>query len=119
MKRTLILFILLILILSMTGCGGTAEKSEVDAVVTKLQYNPPKQYTSIEYNFVLKMPMVTSHTKPAEYLITISYEDTSITYDNEKLFETAKEGDTITMILVKKYDKNNKLVSKSLRYPNS
>ena len=119
MKRTIILFTLLVLILSLTGCGGTVEKSEVDAVVTKLQYNPPKSYPSIEYNFVLKMPMVTSHTKPAEYLITISYEDISVTFDDKKLFESLKEGDTITMVLVKKYNKNNKIVSKSLQYPNS
>lgn len=119
MKRTIILFTLLVLILSMTGCGGTVEKSEVDAVVTKLQYNPPKRYTSIEYNHILEMPMVTSHTRPAEYLVTISYEDISVTFDDQKLFESLKEGDTITMVLVKKYNKNNKIVSKSLQYPNS
>ncbi len=119
MKRTIILFTLLVLILSLTGCGGTVEKSEVDAVVTKLQYNPPEDYISPEYNFILKMPMLTLHTRPAEYLVTISYEGISVTFNDQKLFESLKEGDTITMVLVKKYNKNNKIVSKSLQYPNS
>mgnify|MGYP000516744321 FL=1 len=56
-------------------------------------------------------------THPARYLVTISYEDVSETFNDRNLYENVKEGDTIQMVLYKGYDKDDNLIKQTLQFP--
>lgn len=110
MKRfTLLLAIIMCVIL--TGCQSVIvrEKNDVYATVTEVQYKD----SSVWYNPALKMPQVL----PEKYLVTISYEGISETFDNKTLYESVKEGDTIQMILCSDYDENGNLIKQTLEIP--
>lgn len=54
---------------------------------------------------------------PAKYLVTITYQTLSITCDNESLFNSVKQGDSINMTLCNSYDKNHNLINQQLSLP--
>jgi hypothetical protein len=116
MKR-FVLLVAIIMCTILTGCQliEKEEKINVNAEVTDMQY---------ERSYVTKRPMKMGETytyvsqrHPARYLVTISYEDVSETFNDENLYESVKEGDTIQMILYKGYDKNDNLIKQTLQFP--
>lgn len=111
MKRFTVLLAIIIMCVVLTGCQSVIvrEKIEVSATVTEMQY----EVSLVWYNPALKMPQVL----PAEYLVTISYEDISETFDDQTLYESVKEGDTIQMILCKDYDEDGNLIKQTLQFP--
>lgn len=110
MKRFTVLLAIIICVV-LTGCQSviTMEKVEVSATVVEMQYED----SLIWYNPALKMPQ----SLPAEYLVTISYEDISQTFNNQTLYESVNEGDTIQMILCKEYDEAGNLIRQTLQFP--
>ena len=116
MKR-LITFLTIILCVILTGCNpvDAEEKLEVTATVTDMQYKD---------SYITMMPVYTgefvtfvSQTHPAQYLVTICYEDVSETFNNKSLYERVKKDDTLQMILYKGYDKDNNLIKQYLSLP--
>ena len=103
----------------LTGCQSVTviEKSDVSATVTKMQYEA--SYTAFipMYNAATKTTMYLPSEQPEQYLVTINYESVSEIFDNQTLYESVKEGDTIQMILCKYYDKDNNLIKETLLLP--
>lgn len=109
MKRFSVLAIIMCVVLTSCQSVIVTEKIEVSATVTEMQYEDSR----IFFNPATKMPQV-FHEK---YLVTISYEDISETFDDKTLYESVKEGSTIQMILCKDYDEDGSLIRKKLQFP--
>lgn len=115
MKR-FILFVVIIMCMSLTGCQ-TIEKEEkisVNATVTDMQY---------QSSYITMIPISNGKTTtfiqqvhPASYLVTISYGDVSETFNDKNLYENVKKGDHIQMVLYKCYDKDNNLIKQTLQF---
>lgn len=116
MKR-FILLIVMIMCVSLTGCQTIEkeEKIDVNATVTDMQYRSSYVVLIPLYNG--KTTTYIPQTYPARYLVTISYEDVSETFDDINLYENVKEGDTIQMVLYKGYDKDDNLIKQTLQFP--
>lgn len=116
MKR-FILLVVIIMCVALTGCQTTEkeEKIDVNATVTDMQYQ--SSYVTMIPIFNGKTTTLIPQTHPARYLVTISYEDVSETFDNSTLYENVKEGDTIQMVLYKGYDKDDNLIKQTLQLP--
>lgn len=110
MKRFTVL-LAIIMCVALTGCQSVIvrEKIEVSATVTEMQYED----SWIFFNPALKMPQIF----PEEYLVTISYEDISETFDDKTLYESVEEGNTILMVLCKDYDEDGNLIKQTLQFP--
>ena len=113
MKR----FILLVVIMCiLTGCQRIAkEKTEVNGTVVDMQYQSSYKTLMIMSNG--KSTALIPQIHPAQYLITISYKNVSETFDDEKLYKSVKEGDTIQVILEKSYDTDGNLIEQTLCLP--
>lgn len=116
MKR-FILLVIIIMCAALTGCQKIEkeEKFDVNAMVTDIQYHSSYITTIPIYNG--KTTTLIPQTHPAQYLVTISYEDVSETFNDKNLYENVKEGDTIQMVLYKYYDKHNNLIKQTLQFP--
>lgn len=116
MKR-FILLVVIIMCVTLTGCQTIKkeEKIDVNATVTDMQYRSP--YIILRPIIYNGNPAVIPQTILARYLVTISYEDVSETFDDKKLYENVKEGDTIQMVLYKVYDKDDNLIEQTLQFP--
>ncbi len=116
MKR-FILLVVIIMCVVLTGCQTVEKEEKIDviATVTDMQYRSSYQTTIPIYNG--KTTTFISQTHPARYLVTISYEDVSETFNNRNLYENVKEGDTIQMVLYRGYDKDNNLIKQALQFP--
>ena len=116
MKR-FILLIVIIMCVVLTSCQTIEkeEKIDVNATVTDMQYHG--SYVTMISIFNGKTTTLIPQTHPARYLVTISYEDVSETFDDKNLYENVKEGDTIQMVLYKGYDKDNNLIKQTLQFP--
>ena len=103
--------VLAIICIVLTACHAVTsiEKVEVSGTVTQMQYE--KDF--VRYNPALKM----SQLYPEQYLVTITYEDISETFDNQTLYEKVKEGDTVQIILCNGYDEERNLVWQGLELP--
>lgn len=88
------------------------DEKEVTAIVTHKKY---------ESSYVTMIPMNACNvpqSHAARYLVTMSYEDVSVTFNDKALYENVKEGDTMQMILYKAYDKDDNLVGRpELHFP--
>ena len=116
MKR-FILLVVIIMCVSLTGCQAIEkeEKIDVNATVTDIQYW--SSYVTMMPIFNGKTTTLIPQTHPARYLVTISYEDVSETFNDRNLYENVKEGDTIQMVLYKGYDKDDNLIKQTLQFP--
>ncbi len=118
MKRFTVL-IAIIMCVVLTGCQSVTvrEKIEVSATVTNMQYEA--SYTTLMpmYNAATRTTMLMPISHPAQYLVTITYESVSKTFDDQTLYESVKEGDTIQMILCKDFDEDNNLIRQTLLLP--
>lgn len=115
MKR----FILLVVIIcvALTGCQTIEkeEKIDVNATVTDMQYR--SSYVTMMTIYNDKTTTLIPKTHPARYLVTISYENVSETFNDKNLYENVKEGDTIQMVLYNGYDKDDNLIKQTLQFP--
>lgn len=118
MKRFTILLTIFICIF-LTGCKQVVirEQIEVTAKVTEKEYKPSSMVLVPIYNPALKTITNAPHFYPAKYLVTISYEHVSNTFNDEKLFENVNQGDTIQMLLCTDHDKKGNLVEEILQFP--
>lgn len=116
MKR-FILLVVIIMCVALTGCLAIEkeEKIDVNATVTDIQYR--SSYVTMTPIFNGKTTTIIPQTHPACYLVTISYEDVSETFNDRNLYENVKEGDTIQMVLYKGYDKDDNLIKQTLQFP--
>ena len=116
MKR-FILIVVMIMCATLTGCEEIKKEEiiNVDATVIDTQYQA--MYTVFIPIFNGKSIIVIPQVHPAEYNVTISYEDVSKTFNDKNLFMSVKDGDTIKMELHKYYDKDDTLVYEELQFP--
>lgn len=116
MKR-FILLVVIIMCVALTGCQTVEkeEKIDVNATVTDMQYR--SSYVTMVPIKSGKIRTFVPQTHPARYLVTISYEDVSKTFNNRDLYENVKEGDTIQMVLYRGYDKDDNLIKQTLQFP--
>lgn len=117
MNRFTVLLATIICIV-LTGCQAVVvrEKIEVSATITKMQYEASYTTRRSMYNPATKTMMPRTQTHSAQYLVTISYEDISETFNDQTLYEAVKEGDIIQMILCKSYDEDGKLIKQTLQF---
>lgn len=84
------------------------QTSEIEATVSQKQYFEIYRYT-------------TSRTTGApkslfkHYLVTITYDSLSQTFDREDLFESVKKGDTIYVKLCQEFDEDGNLINQYLQ----
>ena len=112
MKRFIVLLIIVVMCGVLSSCREpitSEEKIKVSATVTELEY----EESYCRYNPALRI----LEYVPEEYLVTIKYKDISKTFDNKRLYESVKEGDSIRVILYKKYDEDGKLIKQTLQLP--
>ena len=112
-----ILLVVIIMCVALTCCQAIEkeEKIDVNATVTDIQYR--SSYVTMMPIFNGKTTTLIPQTHPARYLVTISYEDVSETFNDRNLYENVKEGDTIQMVLYKGYDKDDNLIKQTLQFP--
>lgn len=128
MKRFTVLLAIMCVVL--TGCQlvTVTEEIEVSATVTKTQYEVCATVTKMQYeaSYTTLIPLYNAGTNtttllpithPAQYLVTITYESVSEIFDDQTLYESVKEGDTIQMILCNDFDKENNLIRQTLLLP--
>ena len=90
------------------------EKINVTATVSNMEYS--SSYVTICPMFTGKTLICIPQMHPSCYLVTISYENVSETFDDINLYERVKKGYTIQMILYKGYDKESNLIRQTLRF---
>ncbi len=118
MKRFALL-ITFIMCVVLTGCQSAvvSEKTKVSATITEMQYEDSYITFIPMFNAATKTTTLRPQTHSAQYLVTVTYEGISETFDNQTLYEAVKEGDTIQMILCKNYDKDGDLINQTLQLP--
>ena len=118
MKRFIILLTAIILFVVFASYCIKIEKEEkieVSATVVDMQYEDSYMIlTPIIYG---KITTFVPRTYPERYLVTISYDDVSETFDDKELYENVKIGDIIQMILYKGYNKKGTLIKQTLQFP--
>jgi len=95
MKRFIFL-VVIIMCVALTGCQAIEkeEKIDVNATVTDIEYQSSDGTMMPIFNG--ETTILIPQTLPARYLVTISYEDVSKTFNDRNLYENVKEGDTTT-----------------------
>lgn len=93
------------------------EENEVSTIIAEMQYESSYILQLPTYNSITKTTTIRQQPYPAKYLVTITYENISETFNDKTLFEKVKEGDIIQMILCKSYDKNGNLIKQTLQFP--
>lgn len=115
MKRFVILIIIICLIIISCKYCTTEEQIEVTAMVTEIQY--VEAYTTLipMFDAATKTTLLIPQNHPEQYLVTITYESISTTFDNKILYESVKEGDKLQMKLCKEYDASRNVVNQTLQ----
>lgn len=118
MKR-FIWFIAIIMCVVFVSCqlATVEEKVEVSATITEMEYKASYVYFLPTYNSATKTTTIISQPHPAQYLVTITYENITQTFDDKDLYESVQKGDTIQIILCNYYDKDNNLLEQELKLP--
>lgn len=93
MKRFILFLVLFVcMLLLLYKCSNVETRdSEVFGTVTDMQYKD--SYSS--WNAATKTPQY----HPKEYLVTITYEGITQTFNSKSLYETVNEGDSVCVIL--------------------
>lgn len=127
LRCTAVIFIVIIIAVCFIGISAiintisinlrteSQEYLEVTAVVSSLEYQEAYTTHSAAYNGKNAIPIRRNH--PAKFLVTITYQTLSITYDNESLYNSVKQGDSINMVLCNSYDKDHNLIYQQLSLP--
>ena len=117
MKRIiLVLLILCFVLLFLPACGvAEVEESNVVGVVTSKEYHPA--YTTFMHIHTGKISHLQPQHHPAQYLVTIEYEDISTTFNNKELYATIDTKQKIDVLLWKGYNKKHELIKTKLLLP--
>lgn len=108
------LFVMVLMAALLTGCVEEYKTTTVKAVVIEKDYDAPKTTTKRVKQGEGYVNKKKHH--PAEYDVTVSYNNIEAEFDNKKLYNSVKEGQKVQVIYEKGYDKNGKLVSETLKY---
>ena len=111
-------YFLLLIILSVTlfigvGCsGGYKEQEVVQAVIVSKNYIPSDSWVTM-------MPMGKSilpvtHHSPEEFNVIVTYEGLTLQLDSKAVYDSLKIGESIQVLLVKKFDSEGQLKSMKL-----
>lgn len=121
MKQVIIICVVVAIILSIIAIGYfvalDVEKIEVTAKVTNLEYKKAISQLIPYHNPSTKTTIVRTQQTPAKYLVTITYEDISVTVNDKYLYNSVQEGDTIQMIYCRYYNKDHVLTMEKLKLP--
>ena len=98
----------------LVGCesGGYKEQYVVDATVVSKEYEAPRTYTSVVPSGKSVFPI--TRTIPAKYLVTVTYENIPLTINSQPIYESLENGDSIKVLLIKKYTAEGQLKSSRL-----
>lgn len=92
-----------ILMFTLVGCsGGYSEESVVNAVVVGKEHIPRKSYTTVVSTGKTIVPV--TRTQHEKFKVTVKYEGLTLTIDSEPLYNSLENGDSIQVLLVKKFD---------------
>lgn len=83
----------------------------VIGIVTEKKHK--NAYTTCTYTGKIMVPMY----HPEEHNIYVQYAEVKEVFDNEDLFNQYEKEDNISLILVEKLDKNNKVIERTLELP--
>lgn len=108
----MIIFGICILIYETSIIIRTKEVKRKPVVGTVIGKKYEEEYTTLEYNVVLKIPMTKS--QPEEYNVKVEYIGITETFNCEELFKKCKKNDAIPLILIQNLDKNNKIIKQKL-----
>lgn len=109
MKRFSIIFIICLCVICLVGCQSryTVEESTVNGMVisrTHISSYTDKDISAPQYH-------------SPQYLVTVSYKDTTETFDSKDLYNIVECNTGIELILHSKYDSNGNLIKQSIRLP--
>jgi len=91
---------------------ASQEEHEVMGTVTALEYHDSDTtFTPINAG---KVTTFMSHQHSEQYLITVTYQDLTDTFDDKTLYQRVQRGDSVKLILCNSYDKNHELIHQSL-----
>lgn len=117
MKRFILLIVFSMCVALTSGCQ-TIEKEktiDVNATVTDKRYR--SSYVTMTHMRIGKTTTLVPQPHPERYLVTISYENVSETFDDKDLYENVEVKDTIQMVLYKGYDRDDNLIEQKLQLP--
>lgn len=64
-----------------------------------------------------KVTVMSPTHHPEQFNVTVQYKDMSETFDDEDLYNSCKKNDSISLILIEKFDKKGKLIEATLDLP--
>jgi len=103
-------------LLLLVGCADRYETKTVNAVVIDKEYEA--ETTKKTTKRVNGRTKTSTKKVPAEYDVTVRYTDGSTSveteFDDKKLYDRVKEGDTVKVTYKQGFDDDNKLVSEEL-----
>lgn len=103
-----------ILMFTLVGCsGGYVEEGIVDAVIVGREYVPRR--TSVSMISTGKSMMPITRTSPEKFYLTVEYEGLELTINSKDLYNSLENGESIQVLLVKKFDAEGQLKKKLLK----
>lgn len=116
MKRIIVLLVTF-MCLFLVGCQMIVEEEEIEvaAVVAEMEYEKSYIQPMLTYDSISKTAKTIPQYHAARYLVTVTYEDISETFNNQSLYENVKEGEIVEVILVNGYDKEGNLIRQMLK----
>lgn len=103
-----------ILMFTLVGCsGGYVEEGIVDAVIVEKEYIPSR--TSTSFTKVGKSLIPITRTIPEKFYLTVEHDGLELTFDSEILYNSLENGESIQVLLVKKFDAEGQLKKKLLK----
>lgn len=90
------------------------KETKYNPVIGKITGKEHKDaHTTYTYTGKIMVPMY----HPEEYNVYVQYAEVEEGFDNEDLFNQYEKGDNISLILVERLDKNNKIIERTLELP--
>lgn len=106
--------ILGILMFTLAGCsGGYVEDEVVSAKVVAKEHIPKRTTTSIVPTGKTVIPVTTNH--PEKFYVTVEYQGLILKIESEAIYNTVNNGESIQVLLVKKFDSEGQEKRRVLR----
>ena len=115
------LTVMLIVAVLLGGCilvkGSICDKHsfQVEAKIISMEYKDGQTRTVPYYNPATKTTMLSVRKVPAKYIVTLEYNGVTEKYDSEELYENYEVGENVTIEIVKKINKEGKIVSQYVK----
>ena len=120
MKRSIVFVVAVLLLVTMcvalTGCKRITETEEQIVVGTVTDKTFRKAHTTFSHVLVGKTTTTIPHRHPAKYLVTITYQGLTETFNNITLYNSVEVGDSVEITLVSGYTADHELVKQNLQY---